>query len=85
MSTGSPPARGEGSTIRLLIGIVLIVAALVNARSSASCRSIRLLEAGGYGTPAMRGAFVVLGGAGALLAAGIATVIWDISKRYEHK
>jgi hypothetical protein len=42
-----------------------------------------VLERGGYGTPAVRDALIVLGVAGALLAAGIATVIWDISKRYE--
>ena len=84
MSTGSPPASGEGSTIRLLIGVVLVVAALVSTLIG-FVRLIRLLEHGGYGTPAMRSAFVVLGGAGALLAAGIATVIWEISKRYEHR
>ena len=48
-------------------------------------RLIRLLEGGGYGTPAMRGALVILGVAGALFATGIATVIWDVAKRYEHR
>jgi hypothetical protein len=42
-----------------------------------------VLERGGYGTPAVRNALIVLGLAGALLAAGIATIIWDISNRYE--
>lgn len=46
---------------------------------------IRTLEGGGYGTPAMRQALFILGCAGAGLGAGVATVIWDISKRYENK
>jgi hypothetical protein len=48
-------------------------------------RLFNLLEAGGYGTPAMRTALVILGVAGACLATGIATLIWEISKRYEHR
>ena len=31
----------------------------------------------------MRYALVILGVAGAMLSAGIATLIWDIAKRYE--
>jgi hypothetical protein len=42
-----------------------------------------VLEGGGYGTTAMRTSLVILGFAGALLAAGIATLIWEIAKRYE--
>jgi hypothetical protein len=45
---------------------------------------IRVLDGGGYGSPAMRQALIVLGSAGACLAAGVATLIWDISKRYEN-
>jgi hypothetical protein len=82
--TAPSPTQGEGSTIRLLIGLVLIVAAL-SGMLIGFVRLIRLLEAGGYGTPLMRSVLVLLGGAGALFAAGIATVIWDIAKRYENK
>jgi hypothetical protein len=87
--TTPSPSQGEGSPIRLLIGIVLITVALTTTVIG-FLRLIRLLEGGGYGTPAMRGAAMrgalgVLGGAGALFAAGIATVIWDIAKRYENK
>jgi hypothetical protein len=46
-------------------------------------RLITTLESGGYGTPRMRYALFILGAAGAVLSAGIATLIWDISKRYE--
>jgi hypothetical protein len=45
---------------------------------------VRVLDGGGYGSPAMRHALVLLGSAGACLAAGVATLIWDISKRYEN-
>ena len=48
-------------------------------------RLFGILEAGGYGTPAMRNALIVLGVAGAFLATGIATLIWDIAKRYESR
>jgi hypothetical protein len=46
-------------------------------------RLITVLEGGGYGTPPMRYALVILGASGALLATGIATLIWEIAKRYE--
>lgn len=68
--------------IRLLIGILLCVSALVTAVYG-FLRLAGVLEQGGYGTPAVRDALIVLGTAGALLAGGIATIIWDISKRYE--
>jgi hypothetical protein len=68
--------------IRLAIGILLFVAALVTTVYG-FVRLAGVLEQGGYGTPAVRDALVVLGLAGAMLAAGIATIIWDISKRYE--
>jgi hypothetical protein len=47
-------------------------------------RLISVLDRGGYGTSTMRLALFVLGVAGAFLAAGIATIIWDLSKRYEN-
>jgi hypothetical protein len=74
--------RREGSTIRLLVGASLIVAALATTLIG-FVRLIRVLEGGGYGTSAMRGALLILAAAGALLSSGIATVIWDIAKRYE--
>jgi hypothetical protein len=78
-----PPARRDWS-LRLLIGAVLIAVALTTAVLG-FFRLITVLEGGGYGTSAMRYALVILGFAGACLAAGIATVIWEIAKRYEHK
>jgi hypothetical protein len=48
-------------------------------------RLFTLLEAGGYGTAGVRRALFTLGFSGALFAAGIATLIWEISKRYEHR
>lgn len=80
-----PPRRsGQGSPLRLLIGLVFTIVAMATAAIGLS-RLFSVLEAGGYGTPAMRTSFVVLGIAGACLATGIATLIWEISKRYEQR
>jgi hypothetical protein len=73
---------GSGSTVRLLIGATLIVVAIATALAG-FIRLINVLESGGYGTTAMRTALFVLGTSGACFAAGIATLIWDIAKRYE--
>lgn len=69
--------------MRLLVGILLCVVAIV-ITVYGFIRLIGVLEHGGYGTPAVRDALTVLGVAGALLATGIATIIWDISKKYEN-
>jgi hypothetical protein len=76
------PQIDHGSTIRLIVGLTLIVVALGTALVS-FVQLITTLERGGYGTTAMRAALVALGAAGACLAAGVATVIWDLSKRFE--
>ena len=68
--------------MRFFVGVLLILVAL-GVTVFGFFNLAGVLEQGGYGTPAMRRALGVLGLAGALLAAGIATVIWDISKRYE--
>jgi hypothetical protein len=66
----------------LLAGVVLVIVALTFA-AFGFARLLTLLDSGGYGTPPMRVALGLLGMAGACLAAGIATLIWDIAKRYE--
>lgn len=76
--------EAEGSTIRLIMGSVLAVGSVFTAMFG-FVTLIRTLEGGGYGTPAMRQALFILGAAGAGLGAGVATIIWDISKRYENK
>jgi len=58
--------------------IVAMTAALVGF-----IRLMAVLDGGGYGTTDMRIALFVMGIAGALFAAGTATVIWDIAQRYE--
>jgi hypothetical protein len=68
--------------MRLIIGIVLCIAAIAGSLVGFVWLTM-VLENDGYGTPAVRNALFVLGGAGALLGAGISTIIWDISKRYE--
>jgi hypothetical protein len=78
----SLPARPRrGSTLRLAIGVALIVAALA-ITVYGFLRLGRVLEAGGYGTPAVRDALIILGLAGACISAGIALIIWDVSQRY---
>lgn len=79
-SSGS--RREGGSLLRLLFGIVLFLVALVIA-TFGFVRLITVLDHGGYGTSAMTTALVVLGTAGACLAIAIATLIWDVAKRYE--
>jgi hypothetical protein len=74
----------QGSDLRLVIGSVLVVTSLLTAVFG-FVTLIRTLESGGYGTAAMRHALIILGAAGAGLGAGVATIIWEISKRYENK
>jgi hypothetical protein len=78
----SPPRSNAGSTVRLLIGATLTMSAVGTAMAG-FVQLISVLEGGGYGTSAMRLALFVLGAAGAMLAGGIATLIWEIAKRYE--
>jgi hypothetical protein len=68
--------------LRLLIGATLTFTAIGTAMVG-FVRLVSVLEGGGYGTSAMRVALVILGASGAMLAGGIATLIWDIAKRYE--
>jgi hypothetical protein len=72
----------RGSIVRFVIGLLLCVSAVV-AIVYGFFRLAGVLEGGGYGTEAQRDALIVLGVAGGLLATGIATIIWDVSKRYE--
>lgn len=77
-----PPERPRrGSALRLGIGITLCVLAL-GITGVGFLRLARVLEAGGYGTPAVRNALMILGAAGACISTGIALLIWDISQRY---
>ncbi len=83
MTSRSPaPSRSGGSTARLLTGTLLCLIALTVA-AYGFVTLVRVLDSGGYGTPAMRHALVLLGISGAFFAGGIATLIWDVAKRYE--
>ena len=76
----STPRRG-GSGWRLLTGAVLFLVALVIAVYG-FLTLVRVLNHGGYGTPPMVHALVILGLAGACFAGAIATIIWEIAMRY---
>jgi len=78
-----PPERGRGgSALRLIGGAVMLIAAFAIAAFGFT-RLVWVLEHGGYGTPDMRYALIILGASGALFAGGIATMIWDVAMRYE--
>lgn len=82
-SLTSRPATGRGSGIRLTVGLLLFFGSVIAAILGFT-RLVDVLDRGGYGTPPMRDALLILGGAGAGLASGLATLIWDIAKRFEH-
>jgi hypothetical protein len=85
MTAPLPRDPGDGgSPLRLVIASVLLVVAFAVA-VIAFAWLIDVLEHGGYGTPPMRNALLLLGMSGAALAGGIATMIWDIAKRYENR
>jgi hypothetical protein len=77
---GAAPSR-RASGWRLLIGGLLFLVAVVIAIYG-FLSLVRVLNRGGYGTPPMIHALVILGIAGACFAGGIATIIWDIAMRY---
>jgi hypothetical protein len=72
----------RGSNLRFVVGVLLCMMAVVTSVYG-FVRLTSVLDQGGYGTSAQHGALLVLGLGGALLATGIATVIWDVSQRYE--
>jgi hypothetical protein len=83
--SGSPaPSQDSGSTIRLIAGSTLCILSIAGALYG-FVSLIQVLDAGGYGSSAMRQQLVVLGVAGAGLAGGIATLIWVVAMRYEKK
>jgi hypothetical protein len=65
-----------------MVGFVLFFGSLIVAVFGFA-RLVDVLDRGGYGTPPMRDALLIIGGAGAGLAGGLATVIWDVAKRFE--
>ena len=81
-SLDSASASPTGSGYRIAVGILLFVGSIVLAMLGFA-ELIHVLEGGGYGTPDMRNALLILGSAGAGLAGGIATLIWDVAKRFE--
>lgn len=87
MSNARPPSQSSGvsqrgSGLRLAIGVLLFCGSIVIAMIGFA-RLVNVLDHGGYGTAAMRNSLLILGVAGAGLAGGIATLIWDVTKRFE--
>jgi hypothetical protein len=79
---GDGPSPPGGSFLRLLAGSVLLLVAVTIAIVGFA-RLVNVLDSGGYGTSDMRFALAVLGFSGACFAVAIATLIWDVAKRYE--
>jgi hypothetical protein len=70
------------SVLRGLVGWTsLLVSLLLLAMSGVML--VRALEFQGYGSPGMRSALVWMSTAGALLATGIALLIWEYSVRHD--
>jgi hypothetical protein len=72
---------GRGSSIRFVMALVSLVAALV-ALPAGGVQMVRALERGGYGTSAVDQALVWLGVGGGLLSIGISLLIWELSVRH---
>lgn len=82
MPPRTPPSPDPRSTLRAVAGFVCFVLGL-SLSLVGFVRLISVLDAGGYGTRAMTTSLIFLGVAGAFLSTGIATLIWDIARRYE--
>ena len=76
----TPAGPQQGSSIRYVIGMVSLFAALV-ALPAGGVQMVRTLERGGYGTSAVDHALLWLGLGGGLLGLGIALLIWELSVR----
>jgi hypothetical protein len=77
-----PGRWSQPSLVRSIIGWVSLAASLIVLVVSAVL-FIRALEFQGYGSPEVRVSLVWMGAAGALLATGIALLIWEYSVRYD--
>ena len=71
----------KGSSIRLIIGMVSLIGALV-ALPAGGIQMVRTLERGGYGTAGIDVALMWLGAGGALLSIGVSLIIWELSVRH---
>lgn len=82
--TSTPGRPRRGSTLAVVAGAVFLISGVVLSLVG-FVRLVTVLDGGGYGTSSMRMALVILAGAGACVATGIATLIWDVAKRYEQR
>ena len=77
-----PGRWSHPSLLRALVGWLSLSVSLAMLVISGAL-FIRALEFQGYGSPKVRAALVWMGSAGALLATGIALLIWEYSVRYD--
>ena len=82
MSLPTSPPKRRGSALRVVISVVLVVASFAVAVFG-GLRLADVLDHGGYGTPAVTNALLILVLAGGMLATGVALFIWDMSLRHE--
>ena len=77
-----PGRWSQPSLLRGLLGWVSLIASLVVLVMSA-VMLVRALEYQGYGSPGMVSALIWMSTAGALLATGVALLIWEYSVRWD--
>lgn len=82
MSAASPRPPRRGSPTRLAISAAFCLLSLVVAVYG-GLRLAAVLEQGGYGTPAVTNALLILALSGGLLGGGVALFVWDMSLRHE--
>ena len=81
-SLDSASASPTGSGYRIAVGILLFVGSIVLAMLGFA-EFIHVWDGGGTATPDRRTALLFLASGGAGRAGGIATLIWDVAKRFE--
>lgn len=72
--------KPQPSSLRLLIGVLLFLAAVLTIILG-FVHLMEALEGPGYGSPEVRNALIVLGAAGAALGTGTSLMIWEGAAR----
>jgi hypothetical protein len=74
------PAASRTSTVRLVAGVAILLAAAVATWTGFS-GLFAALDAHGYGSPEVRRALIWMGVAGGAIGAGVSLLVWELSIR----